>query len=128
MFDYVNRKRDPISLIFYGGLIPFGLIWALHQSLVTAFVLEVYLITTCVFVIGPFEVRKQRVNQPSFWKAMLRAGAVIHPIFLATVWYLDATHPAFVAGVGTLFFVAFLVSIVEAVVLETTVDHFRPED
>src|SRR5579872_4437763 len=113
MFDYSNRRRNPITVIFYGGLVPFVLVYAFHQSLATAFALETYLVSVCVFVIGPFEVKKRTVRELSFWKAMLRAGAVIHPLFLAGLWYVDSTHPEFVAGVGTLFFVAFVLSVVE---------------
>ncbi len=128
MFDYVNRKRDPIALAFYCGCVPFAILWVLHNSLVTGFWLEAYLITTGAFVLNPFELQPQNVKQRWFWNAMLRSGAIVHPLFLAGLWFLDAMHPAFVEGTGTLFFVAIMVGALESVILSSIVDRSRPPD
>jgi hypothetical protein len=38
---------------------------------------------------------------------------------------VDATYPSFVTGTGTLFFVAFVVAVIETEVLGETIDRFR---
>jgi hypothetical protein len=126
MFEYVTRKRDPIAIAFYCGTVPFGTLWALWPSLRTGFALEAYLITMFAFVLDPFEMHPQNVKQRWYWRIMLRSGALVHPLLLAGLWYLDATHPTFVEGTGTIFLVAFVIAIVEIVVLGNIVDRFRP--
>src|SRR5690242_6356766 len=107
MFEYVKKRRDPVSLIFYCGCIPFGVAWALHQSFGTGFSLEAYLLTTLVFIVGPFEIRKQDAKQRWFWTVMLRTGAVVHPLTLVGLWMLDTAYPILLSGTGTLFLMAF---------------------
>jgi hypothetical protein len=128
MFEYVNRKRDPITVAFYCGCVPFGLAWAVYRSLKTGFALEAYFITCAVFVLNPFEFRQQDVKQRWFWKIILRTGAVIHPLLLIGLWFLDSTYPVFVTGTGTIFFMAFIVAMAEIIVLGETVRRVRPDD
>jgi hypothetical protein len=82
MFEYAARKRDPIAVAFYSGCVPFGVAWVLHNSLLTAFLLEAYLVTIGAFVLIPFELQPQNVKQKWFWKATLGTGAIIHPLLL----------------------------------------------
>jgi hypothetical protein len=126
MFEYVSRKRDPVVVLFYCGTIPFGILWAVRPSLGTGFLLEAYLITMGTFAIVPFETRQQDVKQRWYWKFMLRAGSLVHMPMLACLWYIDATYPSFVTGTGTLIFVAFVIAVIEMVVLGEIVDRFRP--
>ena len=126
MFEYVIRKRDPIAIAFYVGCVPFGLAWAFHQSMITGFLLEAYLITCMTFAFMPFEVYQNRAKQPWFWKSMIRKGVLVHPVFLAAVWFLDATYPAFVTGTGTIFFIGFVIGVAEAVLLGEIVDRTQP--
>jgi hypothetical protein len=128
MFEYVNRRRDPIAVAFYCGCVPFGIVWVLHNSLWTGFALESYLISMGAFVLDPFELQPQNVKQRWFWKAMLRSGAIVHPLFLGGLWLLDSTYPTFVTGTGTLFFVAIIVGALESVILRSIVDWLRPAD
>ena len=128
MFEYITRKRDPVAVAFYCGCVPFGILWVLHNSLVTGFSLEAYLITIGAFVLNPFELQPQNVKQRWFWKAMLRGGAIVHPLLLGGLWLLDATYPTFVTGTGTLFFVAIMVGALESVILSSIVDRFRPTE
>ena len=128
MFEYINRKRDPVAIIFYFGLIPFGLFWVFHRSPIAGFSLQTYLVTAIVFVFYPFEMQVQSVKQWSFWKWMLRIGAVAHPLFLAGLWYVDVTYPVFVTGTGTVFFTAFVIGVIEAVVVGEMVDHFKSNE
>lgn len=128
MFDYINQKRDPITIVFYCGGAPFGLAWALHQSLITGFALETYLITCIAFVLQPFEFRKQDIKQRWFWKILLGAGAFVHPAFLVGLWFLDSRYPTFVTGTGTIFLMGFVVGIVEMIILDQTVQRYRPDD
>ena len=128
MFGFVNRKRDPIAVIFYCGLIPFGLFWALSRSLIAGFAMQAYLVTAIVFVFYPFEMQVQNVKQWSFWKRMLRVGTVAHLLFLTGLWYLDVTYPIFVTGTGTVFFTAFVVGVIETVAVGEIVDRSRPDD
>jgi hypothetical protein len=126
MFEYVSRKRDPVAIVFYCGTIPFGILWAVRPSLGTGFLLEAYLITMGTFVIVPFETRQEDVKQAWYWRIMLRTGALIHLPVLAGLWYVDATHPSFVTGTGTLIFVAFVIAVIEMVMVGEIVDRFRP--
>jgi hypothetical protein len=128
MFEYVDGGTDRVTVIFYWGCVPFGLAWAFHNSLVTGFALEAYLISIGVFVLNPFEMQKQDAKQRWFWQIMLRAGAVVHPLCLIGLWFLDATYPAFVTGTGTIFFMALVVAGGEMVILGETVERFRPEN
>jgi hypothetical protein len=128
MFDDINRKRDPIAVIFYAGLIPFGLVWALLRSLVAGFVLQAYLITAIVFVFYPFEMQAQKVRQWSFWKQMLRIGTVAHLLLLSGLWYLDVAYPLFVTGTGTVFFTAFVIGVIEVVVVGEIMDRSRTDE
>ena len=41
LFEYSNQKRDPVAIVFYCGLIPFGLCWVVYRSLVAAFALRI---------------------------------------------------------------------------------------
>jgi hypothetical protein len=130
MFDYINRKKDPIAVIFYCGLIPFGLFWVLRRSLIAGFAFEAYFATMAAFVYGPFEIHNQIHNfrEPWFWKSLLLAGGLVHPLFLIGLWYLDRTYPVFVTGTGTLGLVGFVVGVVEMVAVGEIVDRFRPPE
>jgi hypothetical protein len=126
MFDDLNRKRDPATLIFYCGLVPFGLFWVFHRSLVAGFALQTYAVTVIVFVFYPLEIQRKNITHWSFWNRMLQVGAVPHLLFLSGLWYLDATYPTFVAGTGTVFFTAFVVGVIEMVVVGEILDRSRP--
>jgi hypothetical protein len=127
MFDYINTKRDPITIIFYTVGAPFGLAWALHQSLITGFALQFYLMTCIAFVLQPFEFRQKEVKQRWYWKIILCFGALIHPAFLVGLWFLDASHPTFVTGTATVIFMGFAIGTVEMIILDQIVDYYRPE-
>lgn len=128
MFDYI-KQRDPRAVAFYWGCVPFAILWLLHNSLLTVFLFEAYLITVAVFVLCPFEFQQQDVKQQWFWKAMLRNGAIIHPLLLGSLWFLDAAYPAtFVEGSTTLFFVAIIIGAMESYILSSIVDRSRPAE
>ena len=59
---------------------------------------------------------------------MLQIGAVAHILFLSGLLYLDVTYPTFVTGTGTVFFTAFVVGVIEMVVVGEIVDHFRSDE
>src|SRR6185437_3975148 len=127
MFENSVEKRDPITIVFYCGLAPFAVAWWIRNSLATGFALEAYLITCCVFVVDPFEMRKKYVTQRWFWRIMLRAVVVVHPIILVGLWFLDKLHPVFVDGTGTIFLMAIVIAAAEIGVLAGIVKHLRPE-
>ena len=81
-----------------------------------------------VFVLDTFEMRPKRAKQQGFWKTMLLTGTLIHPLFLLGLWYLDAAHPGLIATVWNLMFVAFLIGLLEMVILGETVDRFIGSD
>jgi hypothetical protein len=122
MFDYM-QKRDPFAIAFYCGAVPFGLLWAFHHAVWTAFLLQAYLITMAVFVLDTFEMRPNRAKQRRFWKVMLLTGVLVHPLLLFCLWRLDAVYPGLVRRWGPLFIVAILASILEMVILGETVDR-----
>jgi hypothetical protein len=123
MFDYINRKRDPVSLIFYSGLIPFALFWIFARNLIAGFCFQAYLVTAVVFVFYPYEMHPQLVRKWQFWNRLLRVGLGIHLLVLLGLWYLDSTFPALVMGTGTLGFVGLVVGIVEMIAVGEVVDH-----
>jgi hypothetical protein len=128
MFDYINQKRDPVAVIFYCGLIQFGLFWVIRRSFIAGFVLQAYVITIIVFVFYPFEMKVQNLKQWSFWKRMLQVGVSAHLLLLTGLWFLDANYPVFVTGTGTVFFTAFVAGIIETVVVGEILDRPRLTD
>ena len=128
MFEYVDRKREPITTAFYCAAVPFGLLWVLHPEVWTAFLLQTYTITMLVFVLDPFEVRPKRARQRGFWKPMLLSGMVVHPVLLSGLWYLDSRYHTLVEGTLTLFSVTCLFFAIELVVLGEIVDVLRPSE
>jgi hypothetical protein len=128
MFDYVNTKRDTIAIIVYCTGAPFGIYWAFWRTPTAGFAMQAYLLTVIVFMLDPFQMQKEKVKQWRFWKAMLSGGAIVHPLFLAGLWHLDMTHPVFVTGTGTVFFVGIATGIVEMIVLSEIVERvFLPK-
>jgi hypothetical protein len=127
MFEYINRKRDPVAVAFYCGLVPFGLFWIMRQSLIAGFALQAYLLTVIVFVFYPFEMQAHNIKQRWFWKRMLVVGAVVHVLVLAGLWSLDANFQIFVTGTGTVFFVGFVAGVIEMIAVGEMVDRSRPE-
>ena len=128
MFDYIDRKRDPFAIAFYCGAAPFGLLWVLHHAVWTAFLLQAYLITMLVFVLDPFEARPKRARQQGFWTIMLLSGVIVHPTLLFGLWYIDSAYPNLVEGWVALFTVAFVIAVIELVVLGEIVDRLRPSE
>jgi hypothetical protein len=128
MFEYINQKRDPVAIIFYCGLIPFGLFWVIRRSLITGFALQAYVITIIVFVFYPFEMKVQNIKQWLFWKRMLQVGAPAHLLLLTGLWFLDATYHVFVTGTGTVFLTAFVAGVIETVAVGEILDRPRLTD
>jgi hypothetical protein len=125
VLSYHSGKRNPIILGLYCAAVPFGLLWVFKQTPVAAFCFQVYLVTACVFVVGPFELQKEYVKKRLFWKAMLWGGAIIHPLFLAALWHLDMTYAQFISGkTGNVILLAFVASLAEALVLARVVTWF----
>ncbi|HXX43310.1 MAG TPA: hypothetical protein VEJ38_01180 [Candidatus Acidoferrales bacterium] len=127
MFEDSVEKRDPVTIIFYCGLVPFAVAWWIRNSLATGFAMEAYLVTCCVFIVDPFEMRKERVRQRWYWRIMLRAGLIVHPPVLIGLWFLDKTHSVFVGGTGTIFLMALVISVCEIAILGEIVKRFQPE-
>ena len=53
-------------------------------------------------------------------------GAIVHPLFLTGMWYLDVTYPSFVIGGATLILLVFAASVVESIILKSLVSRFQP--
>ncbi len=128
MFDYVDPGMDRVTIIFYWCAVPFSLAWIIHNSLWTGFGLEAYLITYLVFILDPFQMQKQYVRKWWYWRVMLRAGAVVHPLFLIGLWFLDKAYPELVTSSGDLFFMVSVIFVIEMIILGETVKRFRPEN
>lgn len=143
MFEGTNRKglisesagalvylvaENPVRTGIYVGAIPFVALWIVRNSVATAFTLQVYLITTEVFVRDALRRQPGGVGRRRFWRAMLTTGAVAHPVVVAGVWYLDLWYRSFVTGGATLFLLVIVCSVVEAVTLRSAIAHFWPED
>lgn len=126
MFDYANHKTDPINIALYVTLAPFALLWAFHNTWWTGFLLQAYLVTFLVFVSLPYDTEGQNVQKPWFWKAMLRGGIAIHPLFLLGLFAVDSQYHFFVTGTGTVFFTAILVGPAEAIILRQYVKRYIP--
>jgi hypothetical protein len=123
MFEYINPTRNRIAIIFYCGLVPVGLFWILRESALAAFLLQVYVISAGVFLFYPFTIRRQNVKQWWFWKRMLLGAAVPHPLVLTGLWYVDSKYPVLVTGTGTVFFIAFVIGVIEVIVVGEIVDR-----
>ncbi len=128
MFDYINQKRDPASLIFYCCGIPFGLFWVVSRSLVAGFALQAYIITAAVFVFYPFEMKAKNLRQWEFWKRILRVGVPVDLLFLTCLWYVDSNYRVFVTGTLTVSFVGFVVGVIETILVGEILDRSRPDD
>ena len=128
MFEYINRRRDPVTVAIYCGCVPFAIAWVLHNSIWTAFALEAYLITVIAFVMNPVELQAENIKQRWFWKGMFLGGAVVHPLFLGGLWFLNSKYPTFVTGTGTLFLVAIMVGSLESFVLNPIAHRFQPKN
>ena len=126
MFEDSVERRDPITVIFYCGLAPFAVVWWIHQGLATGYALEAYLVSCCVFIVDPFEMRQEYVKQQWYWRIMLRAGLIVHPLVLIGLWFVDKSHSVFVDGTGTIFFMALVISVAETAILRQIVEHYRP--
>ena len=126
MFEYSNQKRDPVAIVFYCGLIPFGLCWVVYRSLVAAFALQSYLIGAIVFVVYPFEMKARNLKEWSFWKRMLQVGVPVSVLFLSGLWVLESHYPIFVGGIVAVTFTSFVLGIVEMIVVGEIVDRLRP--
>jgi hypothetical protein len=118
-------KSNPVRFVFYCGAVPFALLWIFRGSLATGFALQVYLVTTEVFVSGPFRDQQGKVRKRWFWKTMLQCGVAVHPLFLAGMWYLDVTYPSFVIGGATLILLVFVASVLESIILKSLVSRFQ---
>src|SRR5579862_7477612 len=118
MFEYGNEKADPAKIIVWIALSPFALFWLFHRSLLTAFLLEASVMSIISFVFG-IEVHRQWKNIRKLWfiKSILFAVCVVHPLFLAIAWYLDARYPFLISGWGSIFVSGFLGGVVEMVVI-----------
>ncbi len=128
MFEYIKQKRDPVAIIFYCGLIPFGSFWVIWRSLIAGFALQAYVITVIVFVFYPFEMKSLSLRQWFFWKQLLQVGITAHLIFLTGLWFLDDNYPIFVTGTGTVFLTAFVIGVIEMVVVGEILDRVHPTD
>jgi hypothetical protein len=127
MFDYINRKRDPVELAFYWGSVPFALFWVVWASPAAAFALQAYVVTMCTFALGPFNTHKKVVKQRWYWKRLLGIGALAHPIVLGGLWYLNMRYPLG-TGTGTVFLIAFVVGIVEMITVGAIVGWLSVPD
>ena len=128
MFEYSDQKRDPAAIIFYCGLIPFGVFWVVHRSVATGFALQSYSIAASVFVFYPFEMKARKLKDWPFWKRMLRVGVPINVLFLLGLWFLDTHFPIFVTGIVAVTFTSFILGVVETVVVGEILDRSRPDD
>jgi hypothetical protein len=127
MFEYVDTKTtSPVMIAFYIGSVPFGILWVFYSCLWTGFALEAYIITMCVFVLQPYDFRQKDLKKRWYWKSMLIGGALIHPLFLGGLWFLDSRFPIFVGGSGTIFLMAILLGPLEGIILASIVKRFSP--
>lgn len=122
-----SLRANPALALVYLGLVPFAILWILHNSLWTGFAMQLYLVTAFVFVLEPFAHEKPNLRKRWFWKAMLTRGAPIHLLFMGGLWCLDARYPIFVTGTGTVFFMLIVVGGVEATQVSLIVDRSRPK-
>jgi hypothetical protein len=129
LFEYSDQKRDPVTVIFYCGLIPFGLFWVIHRSVATGFALQSYFIVAIVFVIYPFEMKARSLKDWSFWRRMLQVGVPVSVLFLLGLWLLDTHYPVFVTGIVAIAFTSFVVGVIEMILVGETVDRlFKMEN
>jgi len=127
MFEYGSEGIDPAKIVVWSFVVPFGLFWAFHRSLLSAFLLQASIISTLSFVVGSEDVRKLRKNINKLWfiKSFVVTVCLVHPLFLTVLWFLDARYGAMITGAGSVFITAFLFGIIEMIVVGEISDHFR---
>jgi hypothetical protein len=124
---YLVREK-PARSVLYCGAIPLALLWIHRESLANAFALQVYLLTAGTFGYEPFRNNKRFVKKWWFWKAMLGGGVLVHPLFLAGMWYLDVENSSFVRSAATLMLLVFVAGVLESIILGSIVNRFRPAE
>jgi hypothetical protein len=127
MFEYGNEPADRKKIALRIALTPFSLFWIFHRSLLSAFLLQVCIISFFSFVFGPDDLKGLWDNMIKLWflKAIFVTVCVIHPLFLAVLWYLDKSYPFLIIGAGSVFVTAFIVGAIEMVVVGETTNYFR---
>jgi hypothetical protein len=125
MFEYGNEPLDRKKIALWIALTPFSLFWIFHRSLLSAFLLQVCFISFEAFVYGPDKELWDNVYKLWSLKAIVVTVCVIHPLFLAVLWYLDESYPFLITGAGSVFVTAFIVGTIEMVVVGETTDYIR---
>jgi hypothetical protein len=129
MFEYGNEKVDPAKIAVWSVVVPLGIFWAFHRSLLSAFLLQASVISIAAFFYG-LKVQDAWENISKYWfiKTIFVTTCLIHPSFLVIAWYLDASYPILITGVGSIFVTGFVVGVIEMVVVAEITKRFRSLD
>jgi hypothetical protein len=129
MFEYGNKKTDPVTIAIWCSVVPFGLFWAFHRSLMSAFLVQASIITIGAFFYG-LKIPKawENIDKRWFIKSILVTTIVIHPLLLAVAWYLDANYPILIAGAGSVFVTGFVAAVIEMIVVGAMMEYFGKLD
>jgi hypothetical protein len=129
MFENGNEKTDPVTIAIWCTVVPFGLFWAFHRSLLSAFLVQASIISIATFLYG-LKVPESWENIGKRWfiKSILVTTILIHPLFLAIAWYLDADFPALITGVGSIFVTGFIAGVIEMLIVGEMTKYFRSLD
>jgi len=129
MFEYGNEKTDPVTIAIWCTVVPFGLFWAFHRSLLSAFLVQASIISIATFFYG-LKVLNAWVNIDKRWfiKSILVTTILIHPLVLAIAWHLDANYPTLITGVGPIFVTGYIAGVIEMIIVGEMTKYFRTLD
>ena len=129
MFEYGSEKTDPVTIAIWCIVVPFGLFWAFHRSLLSAFLVQASIISIATFFYG-LRARTSSENIDKHWfvKSILVTTILVHPLLLAIAWNVDANYPAMITGIGSIFVTGFIAGVIEMLIVGEMTKYFRSLD
>jgi hypothetical protein len=118
-----------VTIVIWCTFFPLSLFCAFHRSLLSAFLVQASIISIATFFYGlKFPEAWENIDKHWFIKSILVTIILIHPLFLAVAWYLDANCPALITGVGSIFVTGFIAGVIEMTIVGEMTKYFRRLD
>ena len=132
MFEKINEndglELDAVNICWFLGCVPFVIAWGHYNTAFTEWLFQTYFNTFMIFINYPRWYEKRNLRKPWFWKAMLLAAVVLHPMILAVMWLVDVSTKTEWHDTATVLAVGALAVVLELVILNRVVSYFRPVD
>jgi hypothetical protein len=132
MFELLDDDDDGIgfnvpTICFALGWLPFIIAWGKYNTVLTEWLVQVYLLTAVIFVIYPWQYERKNLKQRWFLKAMVVVALTLHPAILVSVWFVDAWEKTRWHEVTTMEAIELAAMVVEGPLLYKIIGFFRPE-